>query len=243
MRSEEVDTAAIRVLFFGDSVLNGGTQTDQDSLATSILTDTLSKYFGTKIQFLNISAGSWGPDNCFAYLMKHGDFGAKEIFLFVSSHDAYDNMNFEKIVGVNESFPDKQYKIALFELIDRYLLPRLNLRSKSPSKNTDQLGINKKDKHSKFNTGFESFLSYSRTHNLPLTVYLHADSRELKKGVYNEQGQEIINFSKENKLPLVKDLESGLTGADYRDEIHLNNKGQKKMASIVMDYILKNSYF
>jgi hypothetical protein len=70
MRSEEVDTLAVKILGFGDSVLNGGVQTDQDSLATSILSDTLSKLYKKKIQFLNIAAGSWGPDNCYAYLKK-----------------------------------------------------------------------------------------------------------------------------------------------------------------------------
>src|SRR3954453_5472217 len=68
MRSEEVDTATEQILGFGDSVINGGVLTDNDSLATTILSDSLTKYEGKKVQFLNISAGSWGPDNCFAYL-------------------------------------------------------------------------------------------------------------------------------------------------------------------------------
>ena len=107
MRSEAVDSAAVLILGFGDSVINGGVLTDQDSLATTILSDSLTKIHRNKIQFLNVSAGSWGPDNCFAYLKKYGDFGAKSIYLFVSSHDAYDNMNFEKIVDVSESLPSK----------------------------------------------------------------------------------------------------------------------------------------
>lgn len=37
---------------------------------------------------LNISAGSWGPDNCAAYLKHYGLFGAKAMSLLVSSHDA-----------------------------------------------------------------------------------------------------------------------------------------------------------
>ena len=85
MRSEEVDTSALLILGFGDSIINGGVQTDHDSLATTLLSDSLSNAENKKIQFLNISAGSWGPDNCFAYLKKHGNFGAKRIFLFVRS--------------------------------------------------------------------------------------------------------------------------------------------------------------
>lgn len=237
MRSEEVDTSSTIILGFGDSVINGGVQTDQDSLATTILSDTLSKIHNTKIQFLNISAGSWGPDNCYAYLKKHGDFGAKSIFLFVSSHDAYDNMNFEKIVDIHESFPSKQYLLASYELVDRYLIPRLKSMSKKTASNIDNLGINKKKENSVFNTGFMSFLSYSKDKNIPFTIYLHADKNEMESGSYNQQGQEIIRFAKENNIPLILDLENGLSLSDFRDGIHINSKGQKKIANSLIKFM------
>ena len=60
-RSQEPDSNKTIVLGLGDSVINGGVQTDHGDLATTIASnDTL--------QILNISAGSWGPDNCAAYL-------------------------------------------------------------------------------------------------------------------------------------------------------------------------------
>ncbi len=241
MRSNEVDNTAVKVLIFGDSVVNGGTLTDQDSLATTILSDTLSKYYDKKIQFLNISAGSWGPDNGYAYLKKHGDFGAKFIFLFVNSHDAYDNMNFEKIVGVNESFPNKQYTSAWYELIARYLLPKLGWVNNGASVNRDNLGINKKQKGSQFNSGFESFLSYCRIRSIPLAIYLHADNKELKVGRYNEQGQEIIRFAEKNHLPIIKDLGEGLEHAYFRDDIHLNNQGQKLICKNILRFFIEHN--
>ena len=99
MRSAELERRSIKILGFGDSVLNGGVMTDQDSLATTLLSDTLSKIQNRKIQFLNISSGSWGPDNCYAFLTKHGSYQAKQLFLFVSSHDAYDNMDTRKTIS------------------------------------------------------------------------------------------------------------------------------------------------
>ena len=241
MRSEAVDSAAVLILGFGDSVINGGVLTDQDSLATTILSDSLTKIHRKKIQFLNVSAGSWGPDNCFAYLNKHGDFGAKSIYLFVSSHDAYDNMNFEKIVDVSESLPSKQYTLALYELVDRYLIPRLkNLFKMSPSISEDT-EINKKKGNEIFNTGFNSFLSYSKKKNILFTIYLHADRNELKSGCYNKQGKEIIEFAKENNIPIILDLENGLSLSDFRDGIHINCMGQKKLAATVMNYINTNT--
>lgn len=237
MRSKEVDTSSTKILGFGDSVINGGVQTDQDSLATTILSDSLSKIYDKKIQFLNISVGSWGPDNCYAYLKKYGDFGAKSIFLFVSSHDAYDNMNFEKIVDNHVSFPSKQYSFALYELIDRYLLPRIKSKLNKTVTETDNLGINKKKDNSQFNSGFDSFVSYSKDKNIPLTIYLHADQNEKKLGAYNDQGQEIIRFANENNIPIILDLQNGLELSDFRDGIHINNKGQRKLANTITKYI------
>jgi hypothetical protein len=175
MRSDEIDTAACVILGFGDSVINGGVLTDQDSLATTILSYRLSKLFNQKIQFLNISAGSWGPDNCYAYLKQYGDFGAKAIFLFVSSHDAYDNMDFQKIVDVSESFPSKQYSSAVFELIDKYLIHRMKSFLQIELSDINNLGINKKKQGNSFNSGFASVQSYSKIKNIPLIIVLHAD--------------------------------------------------------------------
>jgi hypothetical protein len=242
MRSEEVDTSSIKILGFGDSIINGGVLTDQDSLATTILSDTLSKIYGTKIQFLNISAGSWGPDNCYAYLKKYGDFGAKSIFLFFSSHDAYDNMNFEKIVDNHSSFKSKQYSVAQYELVNRYLVNKIKRKLKKKRIQTDNLGINKKKDNALFNTGFSSFLDYSKSKNIPVTIYLHADTKELKLKSYNEQGQEIIKFANDNDIPIILDLENGLKLSDFRDYIHLNSNGQIKLANTITHYLKNNHY-
>ncbi|WP_373518651.1 hypothetical protein [Pricia sp.] len=234
MRSEELDSSAVKILCFGDSVINGGVLTDQDSLATTILETKVSYLYDKKIQFLNISAGSWGPDNCFAYLQEHGNFGAQLMLLFVSSHDAYDNMNFEKVIDVHRSFPSHQYSFAVYELWDRYLLPRL-VKSQNDSASTDELGINKKKKEDLFNPGFKKFIAYSKQQNIPLMVYLHAENTELQEGRYNEQGQEIIALLKSNNIPYLTDLNSDLDASDFRDQIHLNEKGQKNIVTNVYD--------
>lgn len=237
MRSSEIDKTAVKILGFGDSVFNGGTQTDNDSLASTILTKSLSEIQHKKVQFLNISAGSWGADNCFAYLKKYGNFNAKSIFLFVSSHDAYDNMNFQKTVDVHESFPSKQYTFAIAELLGRYIFPRIRNYFSKPKSEEEILGINKKKDKSTFNTGFLDFYNYSIQNKIPLTIYLHAEKIELEQNSYNEQGKEIITFAKEHNIPLITDLDNGLSESDFRDNIHVNAKGQKKMAELILKNI------
>lgn len=234
MRSNEIDDISIKILGFGDSVLNGGVLTDQDSLATTILSVCLSERYNANIQFLNISAGSWGPDNCYAFLKKHGDFNAKYIFLFASSHDAHDNMDFERIVDVQKCYPSNQYRLALFELLDRYLLPRIMVifENSTAEKKT---GLNKKQCRLNFNSGFKSFKCYSIENGIPLTIYLHAERAEVEAGDYNKYGQKIIQFAQNNNIRIIKDLENGLKATDFRDYIHLNNQGQRKLSEIILN--------
>ena len=149
----------------------------------------------------------------------------------MSSHDAHDIMTFQKVVGVDKDYPSKQYALALLELAENYILPRLFGENV-----TENLGINDK-KDSGLNGGFMSFLTYSKDQNIPLTIYLHAEAGEVEAGAYNQDGQEIIKFAKDNNVPLILDLENGLSPSDFRDYIHINPGGQKKLAEIVVKHL------
>ena len=229
------------ILGFGDSVLNGGTQTEQDSLATTLLSNYLSKKYKKNVLFINVSAGSWGPDNCYAYLKKYGSFGARSILLVVSSHDAHDNMNFEKVVGVNADYPDKQYKYAIVELADRYVYNRYIKKifekelNSNRAKNNSLL-ISKYHKGMAFNSGFMNFKHYTDSCHLSLLIYLHAEKEELRARHYDEEGEEIISFCKTNKINLVRELNYEFKPSDYRDEIHLSESGQHRMFDILKSF-------
>ena len=233
MRNNSIDSTSLKILIFGDSVINGGSLTDHDSLATTILSKNLSHYLDTNVQVLNISAGSWGVDNCFAYLKKYGDFNTPLIILLFSSHDACDNMTFENIVGVNKSYPNKQYQLAVIELLDRYLFPDFNKTKTFSEKNL----INKKSK--KFSEGFNKFINYTNKQDIKLICYLHAEQIELKYGKYNKNGQKILNLMEKENVIVIQELDKNFQSLDYRDNIHFSEKGQKKMANILLDNILQ----
>ena len=233
MRSDEVNPRKKHILGLGDSVIYGGVQTDQDSLATSLFSAE------TGMQMLNISAGSWGPDNCAAYLKEKGMFGAKGMFLLVSSHDAHDNMDFQPVVGVHPSYPDKQYPCAIAEVIGRYIWPRyvapLFKSGDKQELDPDQkvlaeTGIHKNG--ATFNPGFVQLKAMADSAKIPFVVYLHAELVELEDGKYNEQGDEIIAWCKANGVRLIEDLPL-LTEDDYRDGIHINARGQRKVADVM----------
>lgn len=228
-RSEPVDSSAFIILGLGDSVINGGVLTDQDSLATTRLSESLSKLMGRKVQVLNISAGSWGPDNCEAYLKRYGTFGAKAAFLLCSSHDAHDNINHQLVVDVNPSFPTHQYKSAYWELIHRYLLPRI-LKQEEPSE------ISKDGKV--FNTGFQALKERFDKAGIPFFIWLHPDRVEVERGMYNEEGEEIIAFCEQDSISLFKGLDV-MKLSDYRDGIHVNEMGQKVIANNLSCFVRK----
>lgn len=231
-RSEEPDSTKIRILGLGDSVLFGGTMIDQDSIATTLF----SKQTG--MQMLNIAAGSWGPDNCAAYLEENGTFGAKAMILVCSSHDAYDVMSHIPVVGIYPNYPDKQYGCAIWELTDRYLMPRIRhyfhthrLSSDPDEKVVEQAqGEQVEKKGITFNPGFDSLKKIAEQKHIPFCIYLHPELSELEQGKFNSMGQEILEWTEENGIYTVNGLTEEMEPDMYRDIIHLNEKGQRKLA-------------
>ncbi len=235
MRSKELSSAdSVVVLLIGDSVVNGGSLTDQDSLASTLLESRLSGALEQPVRVLNISAGSWGPDNGAAYLQAHGLFGARVMCLVASSHDAHDRMTHEKIVGVDPNLPDRQYRLALLELWDRYLYP-LYFRDFSVSEAkyfapVSEGGIRKDGDG--FNPGFMELKEIAKREGIPFFIYLHPEISEVEAGAYNEQGHEIIRFADDHGVRLVAELEHGPRLSNYRsgDVIHYNSRGQAFLA-------------
>jgi hypothetical protein len=233
MRSDAIDPVKTKVLGLGDSVLNGGVVLDQEELATTIVSKD------SNIQLLNISAGSWGPDNNAAYLKEKGLFNAKALLLVVSSHDAHDNMNFMDVVDKHPSYPSHQYKLASCELLDRYVFPRLLKGLYATSVDPDQAvaqGIQKNGKI--FNPGFEQLKNIASDAHVPMYIYLHPEKIKVQNKKYNSQGLEIIRWAKQNNISLFQGL-STETVEGFRDDIHMNAVGSKQLAKS-FDLILQN---
>ena len=244
-RSDEPDSTKTIVLGLGDSVIFGGTMLDQDSIATTLFSKE------TGMQMLNISSGSWGPDNCAAYLKEKGTFGAKAMVLVCSSHDAFDVMSHIPVVGIYPNYPDKQYKLAIWEVIDRYLMPRIQgwlghsqlidpdaqvvekvkneeRRVKNSNAARDE-GVAQKALN--FDPGFEQLLQISEGKHIPCFIYLHPEVGEVMSRKYKEGGLMIMEWAKTHHIKLIDGLNEGVTVDMYRDVIHLNEKGQRNLAN------------
>ena len=231
-RSDEPDSTKTIVLGLGDSVIFGGTMLDQDSIATTLFSKE------TGMQMLNISSGSWGPDNCAAYLKEKGTFGAKAMVLVCSSHDAFDVMSHIPVVGIYPNYPDKQYKLAIWEVIDRYLMPRIQgWLGHSQLIDPDAQVVEKvksdegvAQKSFNFDPGFDQLLQISEEKHIPFFIYLHPEKGEVEKNEYKEGGKLIIDWANTHHVKLVDGLKEGVTTDMFRDVIHLNEKGQRNLA-------------
>lgn len=132
MRSDDFplhksDRHEVRILFLGDSIINGGALTDQANLATARLQQRLAHEMQRPVVVGNASAGSWGPPNELAYVEQWGFFDADVVVLILSSHDYADAPTFASVVGLSPNFPDHKPLFALQEVVTRYL-PRYLLQ-------------------------------------------------------------------------------------------------------------------
>jgi len=119
----------LRIFAIGDSVINGGVQTDQADLATSIIQRELSAKLNRKVIVGNASASSWGPGNELEYMKQYPDLLQADILLIVmSSHDVVDVPTFEPVVNVALDMPDHKPLCALSELVMRYIVPRVKAK-------------------------------------------------------------------------------------------------------------------
>lgn len=243
MRSEELREGSRRILCLGDSILNGGTLTDHKNLATSILSQELSADMGQDIQVLNVSAGSWGPDNCLAWLNKHGHCDAEAIILVVSSHDVHDTMTFVPVVGRMKYYPVRQYSLALIELWDRYLFPNSSFFHQTKATADEQF---RREHHIEktdipFNPGFDGIREYTQSKGIPFAIYLHATLYELQADEYEKDGQEIINYCKQNDIPLIQDLGNGFSQKCIleNDYLHYSKEGQMLMVNLLKPFCMK----
>ncbi|MBX2851871.1 MAG: hypothetical protein KTR15_09015 [Phycisphaeraceae bacterium] len=240
LTTEKADDEVLRVLVLGDSIINGGSQTDQSELATELLKTTLSTQLGGKVQVGNISAGSWGPANLLAYLERYGLFNADAVVLVISSHDASDVPTFKPLVGVSTAFPAKKPALALQEAVVRYLpryLPSLGRSDEpSPAEPDDTAdGFPALD-------DLDALINHIQTAGIPLAVLQHPEKAEIEQG--DAPGYQAIAEQLDRSGVMRMDLRPYFRAyldegrSVYRDKIHPNPAGQEALAQALYDALL-----
>lgn len=232
MRSKEKSPNSKKILGFGDSVLNGGMAISQEDLASTII-DSLISIEHPAYQFLNISAGSWGVSNAYAWFQEHELTNVETIVLVFSSHDWNDNMDFKDVVGNVSFYPSSNPSLAItgflewiysryFETVDWESLPR----TKEPSPNRKS-----------FDKGWQNFIDYAEQNDIEILVYHHPNQDEMLNNRWEKRGLLLKDYCQEQPLLYISGLETGLESSDYRDQIHLSKSGQRKMSRVLLKYL------
>lgn len=218
MRSEDLASAdadgRFRVLVLGDSVVNGGSLTDQSALATDLLSRQKTSV-GRRIEVLNVSAGSWGPGNLLAYLDRFGTFDADIAILVLSSHDLSDNRTFAPLD--KNTYPTAAPMFATQEFLDRYVQRYLPFRWSSPPSGGVPLAG---DAEASLPVLLDKLAS------LPggACLILHYETGE--QDIEPPAMQEIASLGEARGIQVVDDR-AFMSAPSFRDNIHLTDEGQR----------------
>ena len=232
---EDVDLsdARERVFVVGDSVVNGGSLTDQADLATTLLQKAMP---GRLV--CNVSAGSWGPGNYAAYFRRHPGLVRSGDVLVVeaSTHDLWEDDPREgagSIVGTL-SFPSKRPWCALWEGYERYFRPRFLSSGRSRNRKVDaQPSQDEKDRLAAFNLAQLDYV-----YSLPArrkVLILHRTRAEAKvaaaggrlSGAAGEGESALVSHARERGVDVA--FANLNPDEDYRDTIHPNESGQYRL--------------
>jgi lysophospholipase L1-like esterase len=221
-----------RILFVGDSVINGGSLIDQSALATELLRAKLADKLDRPITVGNISAGSWGPPNQLAYLNRFGFFDADVVVFVVSNHDYADVPTFAIDLGPDS--PTRTPPLAIWEAATRYL-PHY-LHASSPA--TSQPPAPPSEDIRRASDAFAALLERVKAAGAVPIVALHRERDEPRN---NEPvGLATFHALATNAGAAALDLGPFFAAGDYHDHIHLNARGQQALAEALLPIIVSH---
>jgi hypothetical protein len=231
----------LRILVFGDSVINGGNLTDQARLATTTLQNQLGAILHRPVIVGNVSAGSWGPPNQLAYLRQFGFLDADIVVLVLSSSDFDDAPTYEPLNPLTH--PTQAPVSALWEGITRYL-PRFIGHSA-----VNEAGIvpdaaqvpNKRDIEVCAEAERE-FFALAQAAGVRALLLQHWTALELRSHQALPGYAANRQIALDAGVPVADDadlLESRLRSGHnpFRDDIHLNDVGQAALHELLLSQL------
>jgi lysophospholipase L1-like esterase len=240
----KLNSQEYRLLVVGDSVINGGNQTDQNDLATAILERELSTKLGQLVVVANVSAGSWGPGNWLAFFNEYGLFDADHIILVANGGDIGDTPIFDPLNPATH--PIYPPSFASEELLTRYLpryLPSWLRRASDKEVPTGSTDENLGNRDLAANVAEEELvqlIEMIRNANVRLDLVKYSDRSEVEKGAEGEGLKRLDEIFVARRIATHSTLpyfDSTKLDELFRDNIHPDTQGQRVLADAILSTV------
>ena len=245
-RSEPIDSAkpegTLRILMIGDSVLNGNNTTDQNETIPELLE---ARLLGIKkqVEVLNASAGSWGIGNQLGYIRQFGTFESDAVILQIGTHDLVQPTSNSAGVGSDPLMPNRKPLLAIQEVFERHVMPRLSsiFRSDSPAAGVP---VSQSQRFRENMQRFEQIVALVRAENIPLFVLYTCDRADLLP-VPNQPKfkSEFVDRLKALKIPVIdthaawSKLPKTRVESYFRDGVHPTVPAYEAMADLMFQQL------
>jgi lysophospholipase L1-like esterase len=237
------DPQEFRVMVLGNSIINGGAQTDQSQVCTSILQRALGDKLHRPVIVGNISAGGWGPLNEWPYVKTRGLFDADVVVIVLNSNNAASRFPAGPVAGVDPSFPDHKPCCATWEAVTRYLPRYLPFLGPVGSNEGYHPAADDALATAQSSDALGNMIATARAHGAKAYVVLHWTLTELRQAAGEKSGwlpprlQTIRAASQGAGATGIISDDAGAAPTDYRDDIHPNANGQRHLAALMLEQI------
>ena len=230
-----LDEPAYRILMLGDSIMNGGSFTDQKDTIPEILERKLNQHFGIKGEALNASADSWGIENEYEYLKKFGVFNSDIVIIQISTDD-FVYPKSELLESGSIKHPLHNPATAIYELFDRYISPRIFKERYKDTRPAIPEDI--KSHYYRCLSMVEDMIDIIKKENSQYIILFMPNEGELKKSYESP----VVKLLNKKNIPFIDlaDKESGMREEYFKDGIHLNQPGNQHIVDILFQYIVTN---
>ncbi|MFN6481884.1 MULTISPECIES: SGNH/GDSL hydrolase family protein [unclassified Nostoc] len=237
----------LRIMMIGDSVLNGGSPTDQQQIITELFKSKILAT-GHPVEVLNASAGSWGIGNQLGYLREFGTFESDVVVLEIGTNDLAQPTSTSAPVGNDPNFPTHRPLLAIQEAWTRYTWPRLLEIFKIDSAPSDfsltPLSAEPDRQFQQNMQSLEAIVKLVRAQKIPIFVLFVPELSNLVPSNNPPKYKlEFIQQLKSLQVPLIdteiqwSSLPKKKVETLFRDGIHPNEAGNQALANLLFQQL------
>ncbi len=231
----KANPAERRILVFGDSVVNGGPQTDDGFIATRMVAAQLSTLTGRPTIVANISAGGWSPGHMRGYAQAFGLFDSDTVIIVLNNGDAFDHPAHGRPLG--RDFPTATPLFALQEVAFRYIPNWLETKLGGAAGTV----TDKPEANPQAIEALRDLAALAREKGAKVAALLHPTRSEVLRGpkpgttaLVNELAA--LGIATVDARPVFANaMEAGI--APYRDDVHPSRDGQGALAGALREAI------